>query len=1449
MVDRGQRWVEVTPSQFPHEAEGLNLIRSLLPDVSPFRAWSNLEFRDRQGKWHEIDLLVLGRRRLHLVELKHYAGTLRGDDLRWLRDGHRAEDSPLLLARRKAQRLASKLREELLRWAREHNHDEPDPNKVIPYVQECVFLHHPRLVCTLAAGSRIDLFGLDGEESRTGLPGISERLLESPTSHQSVTRDETLAALMTTIGLGRRRQREAGSWVIGDQPLGEGEDWQDWPARHRVSDAKRSRIRFLIPSPGAPASEVNRLKTLADHEYRVMTRLAHDALLRPEDLVETDLGVGLVYPDDDRLQRLDLWLADQAGGIALVDQLSIVRQVAEAVGYAHGNRVVHRGLTPNAVRLRRLDDGSLKVTVADWQSAGSTGSSAGGSSPPGVTSLFAGPSQHRLSDLPDDDQGGELRHPADGERRFAESFQAPEGVWTHNADRIRLDVFSLGALAYYLFAGRAPASDRTSLRDRLNRTGGLDLAADLPQVPSAVRTLVLASTHPAVGKRLPDVGSFLQRLAIAEQAITTTTDEPSDPLDATPGALLAGRFTLERRLGAGSTAVGLLVTDQHAGSTGEDATRVLKVAVDDVAATRLETEAQVLETLDHPRLVRMIEGPLKIGNRTALLLASAGTETLADVLKNRTRLSLDLLDRYGTDLLDALVALDRAGTDHRDIKPANLGLQKVRDSSHGDRAKHLVLFDFSLSRAAATALAAGTPPYLDPFLAPPKRPRFDSAAERYAAAVVLFEMATGTVPVYGDPMAHPASVTDEATITADLFDRSVATAMTGFFTKALARDVRDRHDTAELMLAAWQSAFVPVPKTRPDDAETRVAAATPSTPIAESGLSARALSALEPFGIGTVGGVVTLTPSRLSHLPGVANATRREILDRHKLWRERFGSAASTRSGTPVDDGAALPPLIEVAERLVASAGPARSRARRALAALLLGVPHDDATAEVDAFVSQAELSRVLGVPRAKARQQVEALLQAWTANAPSRTILDGVEQVVREALADLSGVATVDELAGAVLAAAGPAPGSVASTEAERRIAAGLLRLALDRRQLLEPPGAGEPLNSRRRDGRVALLAVHPGLLDAADALGREADRLLAEAVAAGERLVSPRRAVPVLRAALVRMAGGVADLPDARLLRLAAALATQATLSGANEFHERDLDLSVALSLALKGVSGSHGLAAQEVRDRVLARFPALPLLPDRPHLDDVVEAARVNLVFDVARHVFRPRTRAGDTTGLESRVPTQMVPIDTAFASDGHAGQRLTESARTRSFLALGVDARRCEKAIAVLAHTHRAHTLDVTGVLIETMRSEVEQMTGLTWRMVQDADAAPAGSRDARGLAALVARALPTLQARIDTALDATPGPLLLVEAGPLARYGALAVLSRWTDLASPRGRAVWLLVPQLIGNTGPVIDGRPLPLAAPSQFFRLDGEWIDTHFAEADTDERCDGAVPAPEGAL
>jgi serine/threonine protein kinase len=1433
VAQRVERWIEVTPSQFTHEAEGLNIIRSLLPRNAPFRAWSNLEFRDAHGKWHEVDLVVLGRRRLHLVELKYYSGTLRGDDLTWLRDGHRAEDSPLKLARRKAQRLAGKLQDELIRWAQETGARIPDARTVVPFVQESVFLHHPGIRCLLSPASRIDLFGLDGREHETGLPGISERLLEAPTPHQSVgaNRDDIIAALMQRIGIVQRRQREAGSWVIDEDPLGEGDGWQDWPAFHRVATTERGRIRFLVTPPGATATTRAKIRQVAEHEYRIMSRLASDRLLRPRDLVDSDLGVGLVYPFDDRFQRLDLWLADHAGSLPAEVQLSLLRQVAEAVAYAHGNRVVHRGLTPHAVSVRPLPDGGLQVLVGDWQSAGTVaGPAFTGLSGSGVTGLMGAADGTGVGNgvSPTAAQPSVLMRPGavDVDRRQAEAFQAPEGVWNRDADRIRLDVFALGALAYFILAGRPAAADRAALRERLHRDNGLDLAADLPQVPPAVRVLVLEATRPAVSERLPDVRSFLEQLADAEQALAGPVEEVHDPLEAAPGEVIDTRFELIRRLGRGSTAVGLLVTDLAADGSGPEATRVLKVAVDDAAAARIADEAKVLAGLTGPRLVRLIEGPLEIGGRQTLLLESAGDETLAEVLRSRERLALDLLERWGSDLLEALVALDRVGVDHRDIKPVNLGVREGRS----DRAKHLVLFDFSLSRAGAAAVTAGTPPYLDPFLDAPERGRHDSAAERYSAAVVLFEMATGAIPKFGDGLSDPASVRDEATIETGMFDPAVGDALVPFFRTALARNAKERCDTATDMLAAWRAVFAPVPKTVPDDADERAAAADPATPLAEAGLSARALSALEPYGVAAVGDLVAVDPVRLNRLSGVAEATRREVKARARQWRDKFGPSITgrgpDRQALSGSGSTALPDLVSAAELLLAHAGTARAASRRATARLLLGLDPG-----LDPFSSQNELAVVLAVSRARVAQQVAALQDGWAAHPSCRDLLDVLAQTARQSLADFGGVATVEELADAIRAFL-PPPAATADPGSPTRIAAGLLRLALDRAQALYRAEAGEEqLAARRRSGRIALLATDAALLDPAEALGRTADDLVAQARSAGETLVPAARAAQRLRDGWVRACAGQlaspAVLSDTRLLRLAAALAQNAAVSGSNELFHRDLSPTDALALALRGAGGSQAVAPHEIRDRVRARFPALPSLPDRPRLDQLISDAGLGLIYDEGQHGYRWPTRAADTKDLASRQATITASAAPQLVSGGRSGHRLAESVGTRSFLALGVDADRTDNAIEALSDRFGAMVMDVTQVLIDAMRAQAAEL-GLPWDMVQAADAAPQGSRDATGLAALVQRSLPAIDAAIDAAVSEAPEgtrPVLLTELAPLARYGHLAMLSRWSDLAARRPQAIWVIVPQLSGTQGAIIDKRPLPLAAPGQFFRLDAEWI------------------------
>jgi hypothetical protein len=56
---KSPRWTAVSQSAFEWEREALDFLRNHLPDHEPWRAWSNFEFIDDEGRVNEVDTLVL----------------------------------------------------------------------------------------------------------------------------------------------------------------------------------------------------------------------------------------------------------------------------------------------------------------------------------------------------------------------------------------------------------------------------------------------------------------------------------------------------------------------------------------------------------------------------------------------------------------------------------------------------------------------------------------------------------------------------------------------------------------------------------------------------------------------------------------------------------------------------------------------------------------------------------------------------------------------------------------------------------------------------------------------------------------------------------------------------------------------------------------------------------------------------------------------------------------------------------------------------------------------------------------------------------------------------------------------------------------------------------------------------------------------------------------------
>ena len=422
--------------------------------------------------------------------------------------------------------------------------------------------------------------------------------------------------------------------------------------------------------------------------------------------------------------------------------------------------------------------------------------------------------------------------------------------------------------------------------------------------------------HPEVFNRTGTVVDFLSELDDVENELTALDhDYVDDPAQAKAGELITGGYKVIRRIGQGACSIVLLVERD-----GKE--YVLKVASDPQHNARLKDEADVLQKLRHPHIIEFADN-VQVGDRVGFLMWPVFAEkdkklieTLGQRRRKEGRLHIDLLQRFGEDLLDVVNHLEEQGIPHRDIKPDNIAVGMV---GRGDKL-HVVLFDFSLSRAPAENIRAGTTGYLDPLLPLRKPPRWDLHAERYAAAMTLYELATGTLPQWGDGTTDPSHLPPgtEITINAEAFDPGLREALSPFFQKAFRRNVTERFDNAEAMLTAWRECFKDIDEPGPvsdqaDEARLRelLTTATPDTSIAELGLGTRATNALDRANILTVEDLLTVPIRMLLRLRGVGNLTRREISAAVKILRERLGTPSRATSTT--DQPEPPPEMLDLA--------------------------------------------------------------------------------------------------------------------------------------------------------------------------------------------------------------------------------------------------------------------------------------------------------------------------------------------------------------------------------------------------------------------------------------------------------------------------------------------------------------------------------------------------------
>lgn len=1425
MEASSRRWTTVSDSPHDHEREALAFLRRRLYDRDPYRVWSNFEFTTANGMLYEVDALAITDNGVHLIEIKSHPGQIGGDGTTWqwtTPEGFRRSfDNPRLLANRKAKAL-----KELLECSKAFAKHRSE----VPYVAEMVFLSDPNLTVTLSPPGRHQVFGRDGEDGepipapRAAIGGIIEALtsLGPNAIRRSVRRIDRpagarIAEAIEQAGIRERSSRRRfGDYRIVDllQDVEADRDtgvaYQDFLVEHATLPGMRRRLRLYPLERNATAEQRQAASRAAHREFQHLHSLEHPGILAPIDFFEHERGPCLLFEHDSGAQPLDRWLADPPVVVDALDRLDIVRQVAEALAHAHGRGVFHRALCPSAV-LVAGDPGNLRVQVANWHAGArvTTGD---------ATAALTGTAHVEALAAGD-----------------AALYRAPEHAQAL-ADPAPLDVFSLGCLTCTVFTANPPAPTPGKLRELLATAGyvAADAVGDGIDETLAVFVAELTDCDPA--RRPADVAGVLQSLDALEEDWTRpdpADEEPHVTMARRGSTLLDGRFEVASRLGLGSTAFALLVRDTAEGGR----VAVLKVAREPRLNARLEAEATALAALDHPGIVKLLDGPLAVDGHRALVLSYAGDRDDVDrdadrgdldrvvdpvddtglrhgrTLATRIGESFDaeVTERFGEDLLDAVRHLEDVGVAHRDIKPENLG---IAPRGRGD-ALHLVLYDFSLAGAPIDRLDAGTPGYLDPFLRRPGRGRWDPAAERYAAAVVLHELCTGAKPVYGDGRADPGLVDAPLRLDPALFDASVADGLVAFFTRALAPEVAERHGTAADMLWAWREAFragrqpsTPTEHPVEDDepASFEVPAGTTfASPLVGLPLSARTVAALERLEILTVADLLGEPLNRLRQLRGMGAAVRNELVTAVAHLREALADNAE------VDDDA---PLAVAARALLARNAP---DANAAVLRAWLGFDGNEQWPSVD------DLSTAHG-----GRQRVAEVL----AGAKERWIRQVTVRIVRDWIAEelgaIGGVASAEQL-GSRLARSRPAPDNelVALDGEHDRAARAMVRAAIavegERmkvrwvRRVLGGPvvvaldGAGGPDGNRLADYASALAARTSELIVTGT-----------DAVVGRAALVGALRDLPV--------PDGARPLPDAALAELAASLCPAAAVNTRLELYRRGLSAVESLRAARRAFIAVQRITPTELATKVAARFPAAEALPDRPRLDQVVTDAGLDLHWDAAQGAYlAPMSTVSTGSGSSGSSLTRhataapapnLTPIEIDVAADFE--DRLRHSIDSGGLLVLVTRPNRLELCAAELAR------LPITVFdLDERLVTELQQLTHggrPSWELVVEADAAGPASARWRNLTNVVDRAIGSLTA----ALAATPGTVLLTRCGLLARYKRLDIVARWRDAVhdpSTTLDALWLLV-SVPGTTDvPMLDGEAVPVLTRNEWARVPDDWL------------------------
>ncbi|HHH30073.1 MAG TPA: serine/threonine protein kinase [Polyangiaceae bacterium] len=296
-------------------------------------------------------------------------------------------------------------------------------------------------------------------------------------------------------------------------------------------------------------------------------------------------------------------------------------------------------------------------------------------------------------------------------------------------------------------------------------------------------------------------------------------------------APLAGRYRLGELIGEGAAGTVYDAFDERLGRAVALKLVRQSLASDPETVGRAEREARATASLDHANIVTVTDVGLTEVGLPYVAMERLEGETLAQRIERGPLTAADAIDIH-MQLLDALDAAHDAGILHRDVKPSNVFLVEL---ANGVLVK---LLDFGLAlylegearpKLTGASTVVGSLAYLPPerLLGEP----YDERADVYAVGVSLFQTLSGECPFEG---ANALVVRGKIVgVRAPELSSKVPDAgagLTEVVARALAKDPRERFESARAMRAALGEVKVGAEPERGPEQRAAASLTPPSKP-------------------------------------------------------------------------------------------------------------------------------------------------------------------------------------------------------------------------------------------------------------------------------------------------------------------------------------------------------------------------------------------------------------------------------------------------------------------------------------------------------------------------------------------------------------------------------------------------------------------------------------------